>query len=155
MIRLIKQSEEQMLYGNILVLHPVCRCFRAAERRVQIARQVGFAAAAAHARKFFKDRVAGCPERFHIHIHPLQHTGDQTVLLREQSVQQMRLPHLGLTVLNGILLCGLHGLDAFLCQFLYVHGPTSYVKGSPGSCADNRHTGSLPARSPSPADPDG
>ena len=122
--RLFQQAEEQVLDGDVLVVHLRGALLRGGERRVQLAREVDvLRRRAAHARQARHGLFTRGRERGHVRAHAGQQAADEPVRLRQQRVQQVLLPHLRVAVFHGHGVRGLHRLEALLRQFLCVHGP--------------------------------
>ena len=127
-VRVFDQREEQVLDGDVFVLHLLCDVLGLVESGIHRAGDVvlvGLAAGAGHARELVQLRVDGGFETFGREAHLFQQLRHKAVFLPQQGGEQVDLLDLLVLVFNGQLLGGLDGLQRFLGIVLCVHGNTS------------------------------
>ena len=113
-----------MLHGHELVLHGLRLLLRLDQRRVHRLGDVDLVrlpAGARHLRNPGDLPLAGVHHAVGVHLHLLQHLGDQAALLLDQRKKQVLLVDLHILVANRDFLCIPHGFKRLLRIFLCVH----------------------------------
>ena len=112
----VDQAKEQMLHGNIFVLHGLCLLLGRGESIFYVVAEIkGIRLTAhSHAGEFpqlgFRRRF----QTFHRNAHLFQQLGDQSILLLYQRQKQMHLLHLRIGILKHQIPCVLNGFSGFL-----------------------------------------
>ena len=127
----IQQTEEQVLHGDILVLHGLGGLLSALQGAVHILGYidlVGLPPAAGHLGQL----VHLCPHRHlktgHGHAHGGEQLGDKALAIADQSQQQVLLLDLLLAVFHGQILGPLNGGQGLLGKLVHIHrGNSSFL----------------------------
>ena len=124
------QRQQQMLDGNIIVVHLVRHALRAGQARVHGARNVIFirlAPRAGHARELIELLLHGSVQALHRHAHLAQELRHKPAVLPQKRGEQMHLLDLLVLVFDRQRLRGLHRAKRFLRIFLSVHKSASFI----------------------------
>ena len=124
----IYHGHENVLHGNIFVGHIFRQFFGSSQRLFQIRRHSRLAAAdPGHPLHFIFHRLG---QAVHVHFHFLQKLRNEAILLLQQSQQQMLLIQQRVAVFDGAGLGILDGFQRFLCKFLHIHNPFTFLSSS-------------------------
>ena len=123
-VRLLHHAKEQMLHGNILVLHMDGYFLGLVQRLVKILRNVypiRLAAGTGYLRQPCYRRAYRAREALRIGTHALDKALYERILLTKERRAQMLLIHLLIVMRYRYALGGLHRLKRSLRKFVYVH----------------------------------
>ena len=120
-VRFFKQTEEEVLDGNILVAHLLHLVFCLRERLRKRGSHIRLLIAAGNLRQAVDGAFAGRPHLLNVKPQFAHQLADQTVFLTEQSIEQMNLFNLRVAVALRKLLSGLQGLQGFLGEAVRIH----------------------------------
>ena len=120
-VRFFKQTEEEVLDGNILVAHLLHLVFGLRERLRKRGGHIRLLIAAGNLRQAVDGAFAGRPHLLNVKPQFAHQLADQAVFLAEQGIEQMNLFNLRVAVALRKLLSGLQGLQGFLGEAVRIH----------------------------------
>ena len=121
---MVQQAQEEVLHGDILVLHPRRRRFRGVQGLVHVRGDVDLPrlpASAVDLGKLVNLRLDGGSEAVRVRAHGGEKLGNQPLIVVQQGAEQMGLLDLLVPVGNGQFLGALDGGQRLLCQFVHIH----------------------------------
>ncbi len=123
-VRVFQQAQEQVLHGDVLVLHPLGDLCRLVDGLVQVLRDVELPLlhrAAAHPGALVHQGGRVRRDGRYVLAHLPQHLRDQALFVTQQGAEQVGLLQLLVGALRRQGLGAAHGFDAFLRIFHFGH----------------------------------
>ena len=120
----VQDGKEEVLHGNILVLHFFGQLFSGGEDFVHFLGDIDLVrlpAGAGHFGELLHRALQRLQQGAGVNIHFGKKLRNQPVGLRNEDTGQMGCVNLQVAVLNGQILCGFDGFQGFLRTFLHIH----------------------------------
>ena len=128
-VRLRRDTEENMLNGEVLVLHLLGAVFRLQQGFLEVRGNINLvclAAGAGHARNPGQRIIQRRTESIHADAAPGQQLRDERLRIFRQGEQHMLLIHLHVLIFHRDLLGALESFHRFLGELVRVHNQTSF-----------------------------